>query len=212
MYKSMYDENNRLHCISSIPNKANTQRQKGEWEWLLCFDCEQHISKYERYASLLLKGGTEIGIREGKGVIEISNINYKLFKLFQLSIIWRASISTRPIFKEVSLGKHEEIIRKMLLNNDPGECSQYGCIMVATMHKREHINSLIIQPELRRIDGQIGYRFMFGGFWWLYFCSSHKPNKKLQTAFLQKNGIGCILLKELGSAEHVVQLAIEAHL
>lgn len=211
MYSSMYD-NNRFHCISSIPEKANVLKQKGEWEWLLCDDCEQHIAKYERYASLLLKGDTDIGIKAGTKVIEFSGIDYRPFKLFQLSVLWRASISTRPIFREVSLGKHEEIIRNMLLNNEPGEAYKYGCIMLATMHKGEHIDSFIMQPELKRIDGQIGYRFVFGGFWWLYFCSSHKPNIKLSKVFLQEHGVGYIFLKELDSAEHIVQFAIEANM
>ena len=210
MYKSMYDENNRFYCISSISKKANTQRQKGDWDRLLCSDCEQHISKYERYASLLLKGGTRIGIRQRKHVIEVSSVDYKLFKLFQLSILWRASISSRPIFKEVSLGdNHEEIIRNMLLNDDPGKSYKYGCIMLATMHDEKHIDTLILQPELKRIDGHIIYRFVFGGFWWLYFCSSHKPNKKLLSVFLQSDGIAYIFFKELDSAEHVVQFAVE---
>ena len=208
MYKNMY-EDNRFNCISTIPGKKNTLKQKGEWERLLCEECELQISKYERYASQLLNGGIEVKGENHPGFIKVNNINYKIFKLFQLSILWRASISTKAIFSEVKLGSHEEIIRKMLLSNNPGENHQYGCIMVATMHENEHIDSLIIQPELKRIDGQLGYRFMFGGFWWLFFCSSHKPNKKLVNVFLQPEGVGYIFRKELSSAEHVVQFAVE---
>lgn len=213
MYKSMYDKSNRFYCVSSMSKKANTQKQKGEWERLLCSACEQKLSKYERYASLLLKNEMQTAIRQGKNVIEISSVDYKLFKLFQISILWRASISNRPIFKEVSLGeKHEEIVRNMLLNDEPGKHYKYGCIMLATMHSGKHIDSLILQPEIKRIDGQISYRFVFGGFWWLYFCSSHKPNNTLSSVFLQRDGIAYILLKELDSAEHVVQFALEASL
>ncbi len=212
MYKSMYDQNNKFRCVSTIPGKKTTIKQKGEWERLLCQECELHISKYERYASLLLNGGIEIGAVDHKDFIEFNNIDYAIFKLFQLSILWRASISKRPVFKEVALGKHEELIRLMLLNNNPGKSNKYGCIMVATMHEGEHIDSLILQPELKRMDSQIGYRFVFGGFWWLYFCSSHTPNKKLSNVFLQESGVGYIFRKELSSAEHVVQFAIEANI
>ena len=169
MYKSMYGNDNRFWCVSSKPKKKNTIKQKGEWERLLCQECELHISKYERYASLLLNGGVEIGVMDHKNIIKFSDIDYALFKLFQLSILWRASISKRPIFKEVALGKHEEIIRQMLLNNNPGKSNKYGCIMVATMHEGGHIDSLILQPELKRIDNQIGYRFVFGGFYPGYY-------------------------------------------
>lgn len=35
--------------------------QKGLGEPLLCADCEQRFSRYERYASLVLNGGLELG-------------------------------------------------------------------------------------------------------------------------------------------------------
>jgi hypothetical protein len=170
------------------------------------------ISKFESYASLLLNNGIPIEIEEGPGVIRFSGIDYKMFKLFQLSILWRAGISDRPIFKAVDLGKHEDILRNMLLNDDPGESYKYGCIMFATMHNENHIDSLILQPELTRVEGQIIYRFVFGGFWWLYFCSSHKPNMQLSSRFLQSNGVVDIFLKELDSAEHVVRFSVSSKL
>ncbi|MEM5537455.1 hypothetical protein WNY58_13750 [Neptuniibacter pectenicola] len=212
MYKSMYDEESRFNVISSIPDKIYPPKQKGEWEWLLCKDCEQHISKYEDYAARLLNGGVEFDVKEHSSVIEISDIDYQLFKLFQLSVLWRASISTRPIFKEVNLGRHEKIVRNMLLKNNPGKSYNYGCVMLATMHEGKHLDSLVLQPELKKLGGQTVYRFIFGGFWWLYFCSSHKPDKNLVRVFLQESGVGYIFKKEISSADHIVQFAIEANL
>jgi len=66
-------------------------------------------------------------------MIECGGIDYKLFKLFQLSLLWRAGVSDRPIFKEVALGRHQEILRRMLLDDDPGESHKYGCIMLAAI-------------------------------------------------------------------------------
>lgn len=208
MYASMYDENHRFQRISSLQDEFNPRKQKGEWDRLLCSDCEQRISKFERYASLLLNGGAAIEpITEHLGVIKVSGIDYKLFKLFQLSILWRAGVSTRPIFEMVDLGKHEETIRNMLLNENPGESDQYGCIMFAAMFGGKHVDSLILQPELVRVEKQIVYRFLVGGFWWLYFCSSHKPNKQFASGFLQSSGVVNIFPKALDSAEHVVRFA-----
>jgi len=211
LYKSLYDENShRFHCISSLPEKENTWKQKGEWDRLLCSDCEQRISKLERYASLVLMGGAEIEIEVHRGAFNFGGIDYKQFKLFQLSILWRAAVSNRPMFRMVNLGKHEEIIRNMLLSANPGEVYNYGCIMCATMHDRNHIDSIIIQPELTRVDGQIVYRFVFSGFWWLFFCSSHRPTTEVSNMFLQSSGSVCVFQKELGSAEHVVRFAVSS--
>ena len=211
MYKTMYDESHKFHCISSITEKPNYVKRKGEWERLLCNECEVDMSKYEGYVALLLNGKMEINVRNHNGLIEISGIDYKLFKLFQLSILWKASISNRALFNEVALGKHEEVIRKMLLSGKPAENNKYGCIMIATMHDGEHIDSMILQPKKKRVDGQICYRFVFGGFWWLFFCASHKPNAKLTKLFINAEGTGFLLTKELSSAEHVVQFAAEVN-
>jgi hypothetical protein len=213
MYKSMYDEKHRFHCITLGREASDTQKQKGEWDRLLCGDCEQRFSRLERYASAILTGKTPIEIeRRDPWMIECGGIDYKLFKLFQLSILWRAGVSDRPIFKEVALGRHQEVLRRMLLDDDPGESYKYGCIMLAAMHKGKPVDSLILHPELARVDGQIVWRFVFAGFWWLYFCSGHKPNMQISSRFLQDSGVGYIFLKELASAEHVVRFAVSSQL
>ena len=44
--------------------------------------------------------------------------------MFHLSLLWRMSVSKHPYFKEVSLGPHEEVLRRMLLEALPGEPDQ----------------------------------------------------------------------------------------
>jgi hypothetical protein len=44
--------------------------------------------------------------------------------MFHLSLLWRMSVSKHPYFKEVSLGPHEEVLRRMLLEARPGEPDQ----------------------------------------------------------------------------------------
>lgn len=115
MYKSLYDEINRFHVLSVIPEKSNWKEQKGLRERLLCGKCEQKLSVWERYASLVLKGGIPLTHRREGSIIHLSGVDYKQFKLFQLSILWRASVSTLQFFEKVQLGEHAEIIRQHLL-------------------------------------------------------------------------------------------------
>jgi hypothetical protein len=51
---------------------------------------------------------------------EINGLDYAMFKLFHLSVLWRAGVSTREEFRNVKLGSHEDVIRQMLLRDDPG--------------------------------------------------------------------------------------------
>ena len=43
-------------------------------------------------------------------------VKYPAFK-FLLSILWRASVSSKPLFNQIQLGSHEEIIRRMNSNS-----------------------------------------------------------------------------------------------
>ena len=98
--------------------------QTGEYDRdILCAKCENDVlcQRYEDYAAKVyqlidhkLESFQDIEIGQytnenGMGGKIINRINYPKFKLFLLSILWRASISKRVFFGEVKLGnKHEE--------------------------------------------------------------------------------------------------------
>ena len=95
-------------------------------------------------------------------------------KLFQLSILWRASVSKLEIFGDVKLGPHEEYLRNMLINENPGKDYEYGCLQFAIfMEETKLADGLIMPPAIIRLDGFRLCRFTFGGLIWLYVVSSH---------------------------------------
>ena len=68
MHGQMYDAKHRFFGISSIASKPNKLFQKGLREELLCAGCEQHIARYESYASRVFYGNPKINVspaREG---------------------------------------------------------------------------------------------------------------------------------------------------
>ena len=52
-------------------------------------------------------------------------VEYEPFKLFHLSVLFRASVSTLPTFADVSLGPHEERLRNLLLARRAGPEDQF---------------------------------------------------------------------------------------
>jgi len=118
------DELNRMLLLKTKTGKSK-YIQNGVWQYLLCKDCENLISKWENYTKKLLKN---IQINEKKEAVYLKNINYKYFKLFHLSIIWRSSITSRKEFSNVDIGPHEEILRKKLLNEEAGQSDIYPII------------------------------------------------------------------------------------
>lgn len=86
-------------------------------------------SVYESGTSPVLKGRTPLSYLTDGNVVFVSGLNYQLFKLFQLSVLRRAGVSSLQFFEKVQLGKHEEVLRKLLLACDPGSAERYGCLM-----------------------------------------------------------------------------------
>ncbi|MGH7850442.1 MAG: hypothetical protein ACREOP_09100, partial [Thermodesulfobacteriota bacterium] len=111
---------------------------------ILCLDCENMIlcNRYEDYAAKVYDLiSTDLESYDGIEIENITNVNgvhgkrlknidYSRFKLFLLSILWRASISSRGFFDQVSVGiKHHEIIRNMIYNCDPKDIQDYPCFI-----------------------------------------------------------------------------------
>lgn len=206
LFRALYDEKHRFHVISTDEAEKNKYQQKGPREPLLCATCEQQFSRYERYASLALSGGIEIGYQADGSAIVLSGLEYKPFRLFQLSVLWRAGICRHEFFKDVSLGPHEETLRIALLAEDPGPSVRYGCVMCAVVHEGRIQRDLVLQPERVRFSGLSGYRFVFGGLVWIYVVSSHRSDAGVERGFLQEDGRAIVLMKELGDFGELIQL------
>ena len=131
-YKPLYDHLHRFVALAEDPAQNNRFHQKGIQEKSLCVDCEALLCKYEKYAKEVLYDGLHARHDDQPEAFVFQNLNYDQFKLFELSILWRAGISSLPDFDEVTLGPHAERIRSMLLNEKPGESYQYGCAMFFT--------------------------------------------------------------------------------
>lgn len=185
----MYDPKHRFLKISPEPTEKNKYVQKGLREYLLCNDCEQHINEYEKYANSAMFYEQPKSISQNHKIAVIGGIDYKLMKLFQLSILWRASVSSLETFSEIKLGLHQERLRKMVLNNIPGKYADYGCLQTAIFIERNKLATDLLMPvDLVRIKKYTTYRFVFGGMMWLYFVTNHNNKFKHKDMFLQENG------------------------
>lgn len=185
----MYDEKHRFFQLSLDENEQNKYLQKGLREYLLCEDCEQHLNEFEKYANRIMFYEPPKKVRQNSRIAIIEGIDYDKMKLFQLSILWRASISKLEPFKEVNLGPHQEILREMILNNNPGSYTDYGCLQTAVfMEENKLAKGLLMGVDLIKIDGYRVYRFVFGGIIWLFYVSSHNEKFKHKDKFLLEDG------------------------
>ncbi|MEE9431589.1 MAG: hypothetical protein V3V16_11140 [Melioribacteraceae bacterium] len=196
--------------ISTLNDEKTILKQKGEREYLLCKKCEIEFSKYERSMSQIFYHGEREIIHQNRDEIIVENINYSFLKLFQLSILWRASISNLRIFKDVELGTHEEKIRTMLLNKNPGRFYEYGCLLFSIkMDNEKLVDGLILSPEYYKAEGFGNYRFTFGGLIWNYVVSSHNHKFELKDYFLSEDGRLTIRMKKIQDIKYIMELGFE---
>jgi hypothetical protein len=209
LYETLYDDKHRFHVLSIIPDKSSSREQKGLRERLLCDACEQRLSVWERYASLVLKGGVALTYRMEGNIVHVADLDYAKFKLFQLSVLWRAGVSSLPFFEKVQLGKHVETLRLLLLAGDPGSSERYGCFMFGLKLEAQAFTGVIMQPGKVRLNGHTAYRFVFGGFLWAMLVSSHDLGAPHNQCTLSVTGKTVLLIRNATEMQNLISFSIE---
>lgn len=197
LYTPLYDEKHRFHVLSPQEAKRHQFGQKGFRERLLCAACEAHLSKYERYASHVFSGRIPMHTERKGNLITVRGLDYTKFRLFGLSILWRAGVSKDRMFESVNLGPHQESLRLLILRGDPSRPNHYGFFLSPLVLDEKDMAGLIVMPTRSRLGNNLCYRFVFGGLIWTYLVSKHAPPKPFGDAFVNENGEMLMLVSEL---------------
>jgi hypothetical protein len=197
LYANLYDEKGRYHIVSNVHGKLKKPEQKGLREHLLCGACEGKFSRWETYAANVLYHKNKTRSQKIDGTIVVDSLDYTQFKLFLLSLIWRAGISSLMVFRETTLGPHEDKLRAMLLAGDPGPRDMYGCLVFAITIDGYPLDQTIYGPQPCWLGNHRCYRLMVGSLLFIYFISSHPPEDIIIQSFLSEQGRLHIPIKKL---------------
>ena len=105
-------------------NRGWKSLQKGLRDPLFCEQCEQHFNTYceQPFYKQWIDAAPLPDPWPAGDRIHWITVDYSSFKLFHLSVLFRASVSQKPTFAAVSLGPHhEEKVRQLILKQDPGK-------------------------------------------------------------------------------------------
>ena len=177
-FTPFYDQNHRIIEVSDVEKGKMRRVQKGFWERLLCAKCETLLNGWERLARRVFTDSLPPHEAGTKRARSFKNVDYASFKLFMLSILWRASVTTHSFFKHVSLGPHEELIRQMILNRDAGEAEDYPMMIFALHFQGQHMPDLMFEPTYMRVGGLKCYRFVFTGVIAMIYVSGQVPSTR----------------------------------
>lgn len=166
-------------------NAGKVARPQKAWrEQLLCIQCEAVISRYERHARRLFVDPLPPHQPGASKARVHSRIEYSKLKLFLLSVLWRSSVSSHPVFKHVSLGPHEEVLRQMLLDGRSGEANEYPILVWAIHFQHQPLRDFMVEPTYMRVEHLKCYRLVITGFVVLIFVSQQTPSDKFMRIVL----------------------------
>ena len=179
-YKATYDDHHRAHVVKS-DELRDYLVQKGIREQLLCDQCEGRFSKLElKFKKFWYDNKALPNVIEGQSVT-IDNYNYSDFKLFHLSILWRASVASIRPFTGVNLGPYESIVREMLLSENPGsELDMPIWAMVVVNDNNEVVHGLVSGAYPSRLEHSHLYYMCYAGCEWNFIIAKNFKNKLIQ--------------------------------
>lgn len=165
---------------------------------ILCGDCDNKIlGVWDNYAqTLLLKPFAETNFlsRDGKKFFyKLENIDYLRFKLFFMSVLWRASITNQEFFCQVNLGSWESVLKDMILRADPGTENDFSVIL--TKYEGDSV-TIMPNPQRIRTEGINYYKFRMGGYSVLIKVDQRPFPRKLKPVVLRPNQPLLIQIKD----------------
>jgi hypothetical protein len=187
-YKAAYEDTiHRATALLADPN-GKTYVQKGFRDNLLCDDCEQFLNKnYENpfktrwYDGGALPDPVPAPASPGDDLIVVTGLDYTTFKLFHLSILWRASVATGDRFNTVSLGPYEEKVRQVLLNKDAGPVDHYPMFgLLLVKDQRRVCYGMVSKIQQSRYGRSHAYYACYAGVEWNTIVTDHPGPEELQ--------------------------------
>lgn len=132
---------------------------------ILCAECDNRLAPWDNHAQqVLLQDFSEdlaIYYNQQKIVYRIADFDYKLLKLFFISLLWRASVSTHKFYQRISAGPFEQKLKEMILSEDPGP----PLLFAVTLAKfSDPAVTGVLDPHRDKFEGINYCRFYLTGF------------------------------------------------
>jgi len=169
---------------------------------ILCEKCDKYLGLWDEYAQkLLIQNFSESNsVYNGstKVAYQINSYDYKKLKLFFLSLLWRASISSQPFFKKIQIGAHENILKEMIRNSNPGDPYDYTVSLAKFSNPR--IKEML-DPHTTRFSGINYCQIYLTGFVLYIKTDKRKPPAFLEELCLKRDPPFWIILRDINEGK-----------
>jgi hypothetical protein len=176
LYDPLYNGKHQMLGVTGIGSRGAALLQKSAREHLFCESCEQHFNEHfeKPFRRQWVEKCPLLDPWLTDDVHWIKVEDYASFKLFHLSVLFRAGVSTLPMFAEVKLGLHEKRIRSLLLSRSSGRPEQYPIFGYAIVcPDTSRVVQCVSKAEASSFGGRPCYAMIYGGVqWWVRVTSS----------------------------------------
>jgi hypothetical protein len=216
LHEPLYDEKHRLHVLSGDAKIEYLQPQQGLREYILCEQCDNvRLGGYEGHGRRFLDtinpdAWPPVDPRRWKTKpFPLSGIDYGTIRLFYLSLLWRMSVASHVFFADVSLGPYEEILRQMLLNEDPGKQEEFAIICFAPYLDGTYNLDLITRPERSKQDQRTAFRFVMRGFIYLFLVGKADLPAAFRPFILNEDGTWVIVREDVRKIDFLAEAFLQ---
>ncbi len=189
--------------IGSYPTKIRIGVYDKE---IICEECERLFSPWDDYANEFFNqklANEDYIIHKNKKIAyNFGNVEYKKLKLFFLSVLWRASVSSERMFSRVKLGKYEEKIKQLMLDNLEVDSNNFSIVIF----KFENMNvDGFLDPDRMNFEGVNHYRLYLGEYMAVIKVSNQPDVKEFQGMYIKEGkDVICVFRDFNNSKEYKV--------
>lgn len=165
-FRRMPSDHGPARILQNNPEQFPKRAPVGIYDkGILCSKCEPRFGPWDQHVQEVLTDDLKNGVvrQVGEKIVgyEIQKYDYKLLKLFFISLAWRASVSTQPFYRRISLGPFEDLARQMILEDRPGVPQDFG---VTLARFDTELWKVTFDPQGERWTGINYVRFYLAGY------------------------------------------------
>jgi hypothetical protein len=166
-YRSIDSSKNGLKIFSGKEGVFPKRSQIGLYDSnILCHECEKRFAPYDDYGAKILLNSEIPGeiIREANGEqigCLLNGVDYHRLKLFIISVLWRADISSLGELSKVNLGPFSSTLKSLIESDNPGDLNDFSVLLT----EQKFLNDMpimIIPYRVRFFDGLNFYEISIG--------------------------------------------------
>ena len=197
--------------------------QDGWKEHLLCAACEQRIGRWEQVVCEDLRGkGKATATRkvipyDGPiallstserptfHILEIERCNYKAWRLFLLSLLWRMDRATLTELATVDLGETQADIKRMILADNPGEPMDFPCWMYILSLSGQPMRAFMSTPHRLEYKGYAAVELAFAGLGWVFVIGRDVACDTMRRLVLDPTGTMRLMVREAATVPWLME-------